>query len=105
MRFDEGQGCMVAKFDTLASAKDYGDLRVLVDSSLATSTRQDCIDKIVIGLADYNDDDFFLPMGSHYFMMIAAVVISRKVQMINTLEWNGREKQYRRSLTKLDRLR
>jgi len=48
-------------------------------------------------LADFKDSDFFLPMGSHFFMMVAAMVLSRR-DTVQILEWNGRDAQYRKAV-------
>lgn len=101
MKFDPNIG-MTPKFDTLHEASDYGELIVLIDSKMAISSREDCLSRIKIGLRDYNDDDFFLPMGSHYFMMVSAIVISTKVDTLQVLEWSARERCYKLTRTSLE---
>lgn len=105
MKFDPGAGMLVPKFDTLNAAKEYGELVVLIDQTMALSGRPDCIDKICRGLSDYVEGDFFLPMGSHFFMMIAAICIANKTTAINILEWNQRDQSYRRTEVKTSQLK
>lgn len=97
MRFDPGVGSLVPKFDTLNAAKEYGELIVLIDQPMALSSRPECIAKITKGLMDYGEGDFFLPMGSHFFMMIAAICIANKTSRMHILEWNQRDQAYRRT--------
>lgn len=101
MRFDAQAGQLVPKFDTLRQAQEFGELVVLIDQPMALAGRNECVDKIVTGLKDYGDGDFFLPMGSHFFMLIAAICIASKVDRINILEWNQRDQQYRRTEQKI----
>lgn len=104
MMTEPGTARLVPKFNTLEAIKPYGDLVVLVEQHLAFAGRKDCIDKIVYELRDYRDDDYFLPMGSQFFMMIAAIVISNKVNEIQMLEWSSRERQYTKSITNVGQL-
>lgn len=104
MKFDPNAGGMVPKFDTLSEAKQFGKLVVLIDSPLSFASRQECTDKIRSGLSDYNNDDYFLPMGSHYFMMLAAIIISNKVNVLRILEWDSRYRQYSKTETAIDDL-
>lgn len=104
MKMELGTSRLVPKFDTLDAAKEYGDLVVLVEHHLAFAGRKECIDKIVYELRDYRDDDYFLAMGSQFFMMIAAIVISNRVPHVNMLEWSSRERQYIRSTVDVKQL-
>lgn len=105
MKMELGTSRLVPKFDTLDAAKEYGDLVVLVEHHLAFAGRKECIDKIVYELRDYHEDDYFLAMGSQFFMMIAVIVLSSKVSKINMLEWSSRERQYTRSTVDVKELR
>lgn len=97
MRLDPNHG-MVPKFDTLEQARKFGRLVVLIDTPMSYANRPECMEKIKNGLLDYGPQDLFLPMGSHFFMMVAAIIISKTVNSLNILEWNGRDQQYRKSV-------
>lgn len=99
MRIDPRSDKMAPKFDTLEEASEFGDLVILVDQKLAFAGRSQCIAKIAYELRDYDAYDLFLPMGSHYFMMVAAIIISNKVNAINMLEWSSRDRKYVKSAT------
>ena len=101
MKFDPNVG-MVPKFDTLQDASDYGELIVLIDAKMAIAGRPECLAKLKHGLKNFSPEDFFLPMGSHYFMMMSAIIIASKVDDIQILEWSTRERCYKVTRTSLN---
>lgn len=94
-RFDPDKGKTVPKFDTLQQAEKFGKLVVLLDKNSDVWDPNSCMAKLRLGLKDFAESDFLLPMGSHHFMMWSAIAIARMgVRRLQTLQWHSRNNEY-----------
>ena len=95
MVFNKEQYRTVPKFDTLRHAREFGELVVLLDRNSDVWDPNSCMDKLRLGLKDFSESDFLLPMGSHHFMMWSAIVIAQLgIRRLQTLQWHSRNNEY-----------
>lgn len=94
--WDESKGCMVAKFDTIHKAEEFGRITILLDRNDDVWKPDVVIAKLRHELADFTDNDYLLPMGAYHFMMWAFAVAFDKVEdHVQTLHWHQNSQIYR----------
>lgn len=102
--FDESQGKMVTRFNTLDQAEQFGELVILLDRNDDVWNPDAVLAKLERAMRTFNDDDYILPMGSYPFMMWTAMVAMSKARnYVQHLQWHQREKNYRVITTKITR--
>lgn len=97
---------MVQKFNTLDKAEAFGKVIVMMDRNDDVWNPQSCVAKLKRIMRTFSDEDYLLPMGSHHFMMWAAIVAASKIKNeLQSLQWNMRNENYVVIRTKVTQLR
>ena len=80
------------KFD-LSPAREFGELVVMMEPGNATpDTAQECVH--IMKRQVFSDGDYLLALGDPVLIAIAAAVMSKELDEVRMLRWDGRAGRY-----------
>lgn len=78
----------------ISSAKNFGEPRIIFPMGMNYPSMEIIADQLEESLADFQDQDFLLPLGDTMLMIAAAAILGRSFGDFTMLKWDRQERKY-----------
>lgn len=94
MKYDQQRGELAPKFG-LEAAEEFGEIVYILSPTASPFSWASVREDMHRVLADFSDDDFFLPTGNPCLMVAAgAIAADYNNGRVKALQWSGKDQRY-----------